>query len=94
MSSVKASDIDDRAFLAVVLRRSLDGKWAHMDRRWVLFHEMYDEFPDMPWKVVHAKGRQLLKRGLLDGCGCGCRGDLELTDAGLALLSPHPEENP
>lgn len=35
-------------------------------------------FPDMPEKVVLAKLRTLIKRGLIDGCACGCRGDFTL----------------
>lgn len=31
-----------------------------------------------PEKVVLAKLRSLIKRGLLAGCACGCRGDFEL----------------
>lgn len=31
-----------------------------------------------PEKVVLAKLRSLIKRGLLTGCYCGCRGDIEL----------------
>lgn len=34
-----------------------------------------------PEKVVLAKLRSLVKRGLLDGCACGCRGDFELPAA-------------
>lgn len=37
-----------------------------------------DCFPDVPEKVVLAKLRKLLKRGLVRGCGCGCRGDWRL----------------
>ncbi len=39
-------------------------------------------FPDAPEKVVLAKMRGLIKRGLVDGCGCGCRGNFEITDKG------------
>lgn len=39
-----------------------------------------------PPKLVLAKMRMLMKRGLVDGCGCGCRGDFELTDLGRAYL--------
>lgn len=41
----------------------------------------------MPQKLVLAKMKQLLKRGLVNGCGCGCRGDFEITDKGNAFLS-------
>jgi hypothetical protein len=33
-----------------------------------------------PQKLVIAKARKLMRRGLLEGCDCGCRGDFELTD--------------
>lgn len=39
-----------------------------------------------PWKVVAAKCRALVKRGLLDGCACGCRGDFTVTPAGAEML--------
>lgn len=41
----------------------------------------------VPWKVVLAKFRRCAARGLVDGCGCGCRGDWELTDKGRTLLA-------
>jgi hypothetical protein len=31
-----------------------------------------------PEKVVLAKLRRLVKRGVITGCACGCRGDFEL----------------
>jgi hypothetical protein len=45
-----------------------------------------DEVPGVPWKVVLAKFRRVKKRGLVDGCDCGCRGDFELTSKGRELL--------
>jgi hypothetical protein len=36
--------------------------------------------------LLLAKMRSLLKRGLVDGCCCGCRGDFELTAKGRAAL--------
>ena len=38
---------------------------------------------NVPPKVMQAKLKKLIKRGLLDGCACGCRGDFEVTEAGL-----------
>jgi hypothetical protein len=43
--------------------------------------------PRTPDKLALAKMRQLLRRGLVDGCGCGCRGDFEITNKGLAFLA-------
>ena len=37
-------------------------------------------------KLVLAKMRQLIKGKLVDGCGCGCRGDFELTDKGRLCI--------
>lgn len=39
-----------------------------------------------PRKVVLAKMKALERRGLIDGCCCGCRGDFELTESGKALI--------
>jgi hypothetical protein len=35
-----------------------------------------------PPKLALAKMKSLIKRGLVDGCGCGCRGDFEITGRG------------
>lgn len=40
----------------------------------------------VPRKLVLAKMRQLIKRGLVSGCTCGCRGEFELTDKGRSIL--------
>ena len=81
----KAADIDDAEFLRAVDGFESDGQWG-TERRWVSIWELEPVFPAMPAKVVAAKFRQLLKRGLIDGCPCGCRGDLHLTLAGFAFL--------
>ncbi|MBL7487125.1 hypothetical protein [Frankia sp. AgW1.1] len=33
--------------------------------------------PVIPEKIVLAKAKRLIRRGLLEGCACGCRGDFE-----------------
>ena len=40
----------------------------------------------LPENLVLAKARKLIKRGLLDGCACGCRGDFELSAPGRDAL--------
>jgi hypothetical protein len=35
----------------------------------------------VPEKVVLAKARKLVRRGLISGCVCGCRGDFTVTEA-------------
>lgn len=41
---------------------------------------------DAPDKLLLAKMRRLISRGLVDGCTCGCRGDFEITQKGLNFL--------
>lgn len=41
----------------------------------------------LPWRLVLAKMRMLIRRGLVDGCGCGCRGDFELTGKGQLMVN-------
>lgn len=44
--------------------------------------------PDgIPGKLVVAKMGMLIRRRLVDGCTCGCRGDFVLTDKGRAFLA-------
>lgn len=40
-----------------------------------------------PEKLVLGKMRMLMRRDLVDGCACGCRGDFEITQKGLDFLS-------
>ena len=40
----------------------------------------------VPEKLARAKMGGLIRRGLVDGCVCGCRGDFELTDRGLQAV--------
>jgi hypothetical protein len=44
---------------------------------------------ETPPKLALAKMRMLLNRGLVEGCGCGCRGDFYITDNGRAFLEAH-----
>lgn len=39
-----------------------------------------------PGKLQLAKMRMLHRAGLVGGCTCGCRGDWEITDKGLARI--------
>ena len=70
---VKASDIPDSDFLASIQRHS-SNIGASIGR-------IEADFPASPPKVVLAKARSLLKRGLISGCGCGCRGDFRIKEA-------------
>lgn len=70
----QAKDISDADMLASVARHERgEGGWA-------MTWDIEPDFPGFPPKVVLAKLRKLLKRGLIDGCGCGCRGDWEIVE--------------
>lgn len=50
--------------------------------------DVYYAMPEnTPHKLALAKMKNLHKRGLVGGCPCGCRGDFEITDKGLALIN-------
>ncbi len=73
---MKASDLSDERILEVLSRRP--GKWhTHLGDYGVeSLPYVYDPgVPDAPMKVLLAKLRSMERRGLISGCGCGCRGD-------------------
>jgi hypothetical protein len=97
----KCSDIPDLAFLAAIdeccsLRTEPGGRYPYtMATRWdvaaILAGHREDvggsprDYPGVPEKVVMAKATKLDKRKLISGCGCGCRGDFEVTAKGREL---------
>lgn len=66
---MQAKDIPDGAFLAAV--RVVN----NVERRWAFYGDLMATFPGIPYKVLRAKAGKLIRRGLLEGCDCGCRGD-------------------
>ena len=75
---MKAADIADIVFLRLVRLK----RYGMGASRW----DVGEELQQFPEKVVLAKARGLIRRGLISGCACGCRGDFELTDRGRELL--------
>jgi len=69
---VKTSDLSDERVLAVVSEIVADR--GYPADRW----SVAARCADVPEKIVYAKLRRLVKRGLLTGCPCGCRGDYEV----------------
>lgn len=65
----------------------LNGRWAN----W--FSPEFDNSvrrampADVPPKLACAKMVMMIRKGLVDGCPCGCRGDYVLTDKGRAALT-------
>jgi hypothetical protein len=39
-----------------------------------------------PEKLAHAKMKMMIRRGVVDGCRCGCRGDFVITQKGIEEL--------
>lgn len=72
---MQTKDIADDAVLAVI-----DDVRAR-EGRWTLTYDIEAALPDVPHKVIVAKMRSMLRRGLVTGCGCGCRGDFQRAEA-------------
>jgi len=83
---VKTKDISDKAVLEYLAQ--FQGKWTSL---WYGnlsdVNDVYYAMPkDTPPKVALSKMKRLHARGLVGGCPCGCRGDFEITDKGLAFI--------
>lgn len=79
---MKCKDIPDAPILEFL--KALDGTWAN----WYFGNENDVGLampPDVPEKLKLAKMRMLIRRGLVDGCACGCRGDFVITEKGNLL---------
>lgn len=86
---MQCKDIPDEVFLAAVrtASRLTGGGWVmlwdlgcvlagnpeHLDS--LRAHDDHPLGECFPWRLTRAKADKLIKRGLLEGCSCGCRGD-------------------
>ena len=75
---MQCKDIPDIPILKFVAGQPIWGTW------FAGFDNSVDQAmpKDVPPKLVHAKMNMLLRRGVIDGCPCGCRGDYEITEKG------------
>lgn len=68
--------------------------WFEIDSGWdnqnSVRHAMQNDIPD---KLIFAKMRKLIAKGLVDGCNCGCRGDFEITDKGEKYIQEHTNKS-
>lgn len=70
---MQAKDISDQRLMTAVRKvRGVDGA-----PNWSTLWNVQSELLDFPPKVVLAKLRSAVKRRLLKGCTCGCRGNFE-----------------
>lgn len=76
---MQASDIPDDLLVAAVrsCRSPLSG-WAYRGDVEAEVSRLMGR--EVPWKVTLAKARKLIRRGVLGGCACGCRGDWTVTN--------------
>lgn len=68
---MKAADISDAQLLALI--PSIKSR-VNAASLWTL----QEALPQYPPKVVQAKLKSMVKRKLLTGCACGCRGDFRV----------------
>lgn len=79
---MQTKDIDKIPVLKMLADNPL--QWHHLGNG---IHGVGNAMPDgTPRKLQLAVMRNLINRGLVEGCTCGCRGDFEITNAGIAYL--------
>lgn len=83
MTPHQCKDIPDGPILEFLA--SHKGRWCH----WFAIGSTNDTRSVVrampagtPGKLVLAKMRMLIRRGVVKGCPCGCRGDFEITPKG------------
>lgn len=70
---------------------------ASLNDRWGTWFDFENDIPPdnsvvrampdgTPQKLARAKMAMLIRRGLVDGCSCGCRGDYMLTNKAKQIL--------
>lgn len=76
----KCKDIPDKPIMDFLLKHK--GEWCN----WISENDknVKNAMPKnlASEKLVLSKMKQLIKRGLVTGCDCGCRGDFEITSEG------------
>lgn len=82
---MQCKDIPDQPIIEFVWDVNNRDRWAN----WISgddvdVHAVFP--PGVPDKLVLAKMRKLIGKGLLDGCACGCRGDFVVTMKGCEVI--------
>ena len=62
------------------------GASVWMINGWDRVADIEQRIETWPEKILRAKLSKMLRKGLVNGCCCGCRGDFTLTEKGRALL--------
>lgn len=84
---MQCKDISDTVILTWLNENASERNWATIGIGYSM-PTVSDCMPkDAPLKLQLAKMNQLLKRGLIHGCGCGCRGDFFISEKGKDYLA-------
>lgn len=95
--AVQAKHIEDRRVLWLLADarrcpRRYPDTWAPGEMEpdaWVFTWDMEIALAEFPPKVIAAKMASLIRRGLVSGCACGCRGDFQITGKGREMLKDY-----
>lgn len=83
IKTIQCKDIPEKPILELLAQNPT--KWHTWCRSWKLsIRPAVDEA--VPDKMLIRKMDKMIKKGLVDGCGCGCRGDYHITEKGMAAL--------
>lgn len=84
---MQCKDISEIPILQWLAAHTNENRWSthyqSEDITWSFAHIFPEE---ANWKLRLAKLKGLVKRGLVDGCTCGCRGDWYITAEGREYL--------
>lgn len=91
----QAKDVPEQVILDVL--RSAPGAWwtSWPGHGWK--YSLPNAAPELgavPWKVLNAKLDGMQRRGLIDGCSCGCRGDWHIPELFYAAPWPSDTDSP
>ncbi len=82
---MQCKDIPDRPILELL--NQSPGQWHGWTKHNAAMPSVLPAFPaGCPEKLLLAKMGMLIRRGVVDGCACGCRGDFVITEKGREEL--------
>lgn len=85
---MQCKDIPDKPILEFL--HKLNGEWANWFGNEYANSVTHAMPIETSAKLAQAKMVMLIRRDLVDGCPCGCRGDFVLTDKGRLFLATNP----
>jgi hypothetical protein len=91
---IQCKDIPDEPILRLLDNLTGELPWAFRWESGVTNSVMEAMPPGVPENLVLAKMKSLIRKGLVSGCCCGCRGDFEITQKGIDWLVRSPVSSP